>query len=452
MKKRVFLVGIVLSASTALRPAAAITSEELAPEELDPKSAVAAPGERGVSPGRPPELSGDVTLREVLAATLKGSQRLAAYSWEVRSSEAKVIQAGLRPNPELSVSPENFVGSGDFGNQVQYQNTLQLSQLVELGDKRALRTEAASASRDRTVAEYESARVEVLGAATVDFVEVVSVQEEVGLAKLALDQAEGLTKAVERRVKASVGSPLEAKRASILAARAANALLRADRTLRAAKQKLAANWGSTGAELGTARGDLFPTHPLPALDSLLARIAESPDRRVAVAEEKVRAAEAALARSRRVSDVVVSGAWRQGRDLNDQAVVAGLSFPLLVFDRAQGDIAASVAQAEKSKVETASVEVRLRATVFGLYQEIVQAKDEAESIGREILPRTEEALALARAGFAQGLYSQLDLLDAQRTLVEVRRERIEAGSRFHRLTAEVEKLLGTPLWDFRRKR
>lgn len=451
MMTRAFLVGIVLSAYVGLRPAAAITSEPVS-EGPDARSADPAHDEIRAAPGRPAELSGDVTLREVLAATLEGSPRLAAYSWEVRSSEAKVIQAGLRPNPELSVNPENFVGSGAFGDQVQYQNTLQLSQLIELGEKRQLRTEAASAARDRTRAEYESARVEVLGAATVDFIDVVSVQEEVGLAKLALDQAEGLTKAVERRVKASVGSALEAKRARILAARAQNALLRADRTLRAAKQKLAANWGGTGAELGSARGDLFSTHPLPALDSLLARIAESPDRRVAVAEEKIRAAEAALARSRRVSDVVVSGAWRQGRNWDDQAVVAGLSFPLKLFDRAQGDIAASNAQAEKSKVETTSVEVRLRAAVFGLYQEIVQAKDEAESIGREILPRTEEAVALARTGFAQGLYSQLDLLDAQRTLVEVRRERIGAGARFHRLTAEVEKLLGRPLWDLRRKR
>ena len=141
----------------------------------------------------------------------------------------------------------------------------------------------------------------------------------------------------------------------------------------------------------------------------------------------------------------VLGAALAARGVSPDLVVAGLTVPLMIFDRAQGDIAASEAQVEKSKVETTSVEVRLRAAVFALYQEIVQAKEVTEGMAREIVPRTEEAMALARSGFAQGIYSQLDLLDAQRTLVEIRREHVQAGAKYHRLIAEVEKLLGTPL-------
>jgi cobalt-zinc-cadmium efflux system outer membrane protein len=443
MKNRTLLAGMVLCARLESSPAFAITSpDSLAPPDQPEAGSAAAPQGGDVTTA---DFTSGLSLRDALTATLKDSPRLVAYSWEVRSSEAKVLQAGLRPNPELSINPENFVGSGDFGRQVQYQNTLQLSQLIELGDKRALRTDAAAAVRERTSVEYEATRVDVLATATVDFIDVVSAQEEVRLAKVAHMQAEGLVKAVDQRIKASVGSLLEQKRAQVLAARAENAVRQATRALDVAKQKLVANWGSRGTAVGPATGDLFSTHPLPPLASLLERIDGAPERRIAVAEEAVRAAEAALIRSRRVSDVVVAGAWRQGRDWDDQSVVAGVSFPLKIFDRSQGDIAASDAQTEKSKVETTSVEVRLRAVVFGLYQEIVQAKDVAESMTREIVPRTEEAVALARTGFAQGLYSQLDLLDAQRTLVEVRREHIQAGTRYHRLVAEVEKLLGTPL-------
>lgn len=442
MKTRTLILGFLFSVHLGYTPASAISSSESQPAEPDEGTTPAAfDGERAA----PPELSGDLTLSEVLSATLKGSPRLAAYSWEVRASEAKVLQATLRPNPELSLSPENFVGSGAFGNQVQYQNTLQLSQLIELGDKRELRTRAAAAAQDRVRVEYESTRVEVLGTATVDFIEVVSAQEEVRLAKLALAQAEELVRAVERRTKASIGSPLEDKRARILVARAKSSLRAATRSLQVSKQQLVANWGSRGADVRSASGDLFGTHPLPPVEVLFARVAGAPERQAAVAEEKVRAAEAALARSRSVSDVVVSGAWRQGRNWDDQAVVAGVSFPLKIFDRAQGDVVASDAQVEKSKVETRSVEVRLRAVVFALYQEIVQAKEVTDGMASEILPRTEEALALARTGFSQGIYSQLELLDAQRTLIEVRREYIQAGARYHRLVAEVEKLLGTPL-------
>lgn len=434
MKTRTLFVGLVFFTHVGINPAVwAIT----------PPDSLTATRPSAAAPAAP-DFSGGLSLRDALAATLSGSPRLAAFSWEIRTSEAKKLQASLRPNPELSINPENFLGSGDFGRQAQYQNTLQLSQLIELGDKRALRTEAASAVKARTEVEYELTRVEVLAAATTDFIDVVGAQEEVRLARLALSQAQGLVKAVEQRLEASVGSPLEQKRAQVLAARADIAVRQAARTLDGAKQKLVANWGG-GGDIGPAAGDLFATHPLPPLAALLERIDGAPERRIAVAKEAVRAAEAMLTRSRRVSDVVVSGAWRQGRGWDDQAVVAGVSFPLQIFDRAQGDIAASDAQSEKAEVETAAIEVRLRAVVYGLYQEIVQAGDAVEGMTKVIVPRTEEAVALARTGFARGLYSQLDILDAQRTLVEIRREHIQAGTRYHSLIAEIEKLLGTPL-------
>jgi cobalt-zinc-cadmium efflux system outer membrane protein len=354
-----------------------------------------------------------------------------------------VLQAGLRPNPELAINPENFVGSGAFEKQVQYQNTLQLSQLVELGEKRKRRTEVAAANRDRSEIEYEAKRVEVLGEATADFIEALSDQEETRIAKLALEQAEEMVKAVGRRVKASVGSALEEKRAVVLVARARNTLDRTERRMLVSRRKLAANWASRGTEIDRVEGDLTSMHRLPTLETLLARVERAPDRRLAVADEQIRVAEAALARSRRVSDVVVSGAWRQGRNWDDQTVVAGLSFPLKIFDRAQGDIASSDAKLERAKSETASTDVRLNAVVYGLYQEIVQAKGETEAFSKDIVPRTEEEVSLARTGFGQGIYSQLDVLDAQRTLTEVRLERVQAAARYHRLIAEAEKLLGT---------
>lgn len=439
MQKRTVLFGLIVSVGLALRPAAAIDTSDADADATDSPLA----GGVADTPDSSADPAGRVTLRQALAATLRKSPQLTAYSWELRSSEALVLQAGLRPNPELAINPENFVGSGAFEKQVQYQNTLQLSQLVELGEKRKRRTEVAAANRDRSEIEYEAKRVEVLGEATADFIEALSDQEETRIAKLALEQAEEMVKAVGRRVKASVGSALEEKRAVVLVARARNTLDRTERRMLVSRRKLAANWASRGTEIDRVEGDLTSMHRLPTLETLLARVERAPDRRLAVADEQIRVAEAALARSRRVSDVVVSGAWRQGRNWDDQTVVAGLSFPLKIFDRAQGDIASSDAKLERAKSETASTDVRLNAVVYGLYQEIVQAKGETEAFSKDIVPRTEEEVSLARTGFGQGIYSQLDVLDAQRTLTEVRLERVQAAARYHRLIAEAEKLLGT---------
>jgi outer membrane protein TolC len=71
-----------------------------------------------------------LTLAKALALTLEHSPELSAFSWDIRSAEARIIQAKLIPNPEISVEGENlsvFSGS-QSGNEMQ--DTLRLSQLL----------------------------------------------------------------------------------------------------------------------------------------------------------------------------------------------------------------------------------------------------------------------------------------------------------------------------------
>ena len=61
----------------------------------------------------PPETPTDVlTLRQALALALVQNPELRAFSWEVRAAEARTLQAGLRPNPELGLEVENVAGTG----------------------------------------------------------------------------------------------------------------------------------------------------------------------------------------------------------------------------------------------------------------------------------------------------------------------------------------------------
>lgn len=393
--------------------------------------------------GAVPEPTGDLTLQDALAAAQARSPELAAYPWAVRAADAQVIQSGLLPNPEFEVEAENIGGSGAFRGE--FENTLQLSQLIELGGKRARRVDAATLAKDRAAVEYESKRAEVLFETALDFIDAVSEQEVEKLAKVGIMQARGLIDGAKRRTTAGVGSPLEVKRAQILTARAEIAELRAAHRLRAARHKLASRWGGAAPSFGELKGDLFASEPVPSLDVLLARLDAAPERALALAEEKVRTAEVALARTKRTPDLSVTLGFRHGESLDDHAAVAGFSVPLQVFDRAQGEIGGAEALVGKARAETTAVEVRLRAALAGLHQELLRASGEMDVMRKEIIPRAEESLTLARDGFAQGLFSQLDLLDAQRTLVEVRLEYIEAATGYHRLVAELERLLGGPL-------
>jgi cobalt-zinc-cadmium efflux system outer membrane protein len=75
----------------------------------------------------------------------------------------------------------------------------------------------------------------------------------------------------------------------------------------------------------------------------------------------------------------------------------------------------------------------------------LHAATELTALEKEMIPDAESVLKLAREGFEQARFSQLELLDAQRTLVELRLQRIQAAVTYHQFIIEIEKLLGEPL-------
>jgi len=71
-----------------------------------------APAEPSLS-ARPPieEPQGALSLEEVLRAALLQNPELSATAFKVRTAEARTLQAGLLPNPELELEFENFGGT-----------------------------------------------------------------------------------------------------------------------------------------------------------------------------------------------------------------------------------------------------------------------------------------------------------------------------------------------------
>jgi cobalt-zinc-cadmium efflux system outer membrane protein len=95
----------------------------------------------------PVEPTGVIALRDVLALTLMQNPDLAAFSWETRAAEARTLQAGLLPNPEVGVTVENF-GNTALKGVDGTATTVQLSQLVLLGGKISKRKRVAALERD----------------------------------------------------------------------------------------------------------------------------------------------------------------------------------------------------------------------------------------------------------------------------------------------------------------
>jgi cobalt-zinc-cadmium efflux system outer membrane protein len=399
---------------------------------------------RAAAPAAEPLPRGEVTLRDALAAALLDNRSLAPAVAAVHVREGQALQAGTRPNPELKLELENFGGSGANQALESAETTLRLSQLVELGGKRARRLAVAGLERDGAQWDYEARRANVLADTAKAFADVLALQERVALAD-ELTQLAGLAaQAVDAQVRGGGAAPVEITRAQLAGAQAA--LQRADRAreLATARLALAAQWGSSTADFTRARGRLDSLTPPPALAPLLSGIDRNPDLARWATELATREAAIDLERARAVPDITLGAGPRYLSDTDEVALVLEFWVPLPLFDRNQGAIAAAEAELAQSDAARRAAESAVRSALSRTHEAVGAAYDRAIALRDHLLP----AAATLRAGVAdayrQGALRSLDVLDAQRTEFELRDEYLVALAAYQQALADLDRLAGTP--------
>ncbi|MGH8652307.1 MAG: TolC family protein [Gammaproteobacteria bacterium] len=385
---------------------------------------------------------GDLTLREVLSLVLLQNPGLKAFAFEVRAREAAVLQAGLLPNPHLGVVAENF-GNNALQGFDSTAITLQLSQLIELGGKRAARTEATQLARDLAGWDYERERIKVLTETQRAYVDVLSAQRRTALSKQVVALAEEVAAAAAKRVMAGKVSPVEETKVGVATASVRIELTRAERELEAVRARLAATWGSTTApRFKRARGVIEAVLPIPTLEQLMERLRQSPELARWATGLAERNAVVAVEEARAIPDLTASFGVRHFTEPGDDALVVGISLPLPVFNRNQGAILEAQRRLAKAEEERRAMEVRMATALSSAYQTLASAHAEITVLKAQVLPGAQSAFEAASKGYRLGKFGLVDVLDAQRTLFGAKAQYLRALTDYHQSVAQVEGLIG----------
>jgi len=429
-------LGIVLSVIISTSPVGANPTNQKIPrfhqEDQNPV---------GRDSTAPEEPTGTLFLPQALALALTQNPDLAAFSWETRAQEAATLQASFFPNPTFSANAANFgnqVMKGLDGDVV----TLKLSQLIELGGKRAARIEAAALSKELADWDYETKRVDVLTQVSQAFIEVLTAQQRLTLMKQTQELANQMMETTSARVQSGKVSPVEETKAKVVLASVQFELLRAQRELDTARKRLAATWGNTEPRFEAVKGDLDAIMPLPSLDSLQRRLDKNPDLARWATEITQRQALITLEKSKAIPDVTATLGASNYLAHNDYALVAGFSMPLPIFNRNQGGIREAEHQLTRAEAEHRSAEVRITTLLNTVYQKLGTAYAEVSALRQDILPGAQSAYDAAREGYRFGKFGFLDVLDAQRTLFGAKSQYLLALSDYHKSTVELERLIG----------
>lgn len=382
--------------------------------------------------------SAALSLADAQALARAHNPELAHTRLELQALQAAEQQAGTRPNPELGVLVEDT-------RAATRTSTVQLSQPLELGDKRAARQAAAALARQQAAVALAGREAELDAHVAAAFHELLGAQAQLQQAEATLAVARRVAAAAQQRLDAGKVAPLEPARAQVAEAGARADVAQAQSALQLARGRLAALWAQGPQALSPAEGSATALPAAPDEQRLAEWLPDAPALQLARLDVARRQALTDGERARRVPDVTLTVGARRDAELGRTQAVIGLSMPLPLNDRNTGGLLEALRREDQAREALTAATLRLQLDVAEASARLQLSRTQARLLRDEALPTAQTAYDTALKGYELGKFAFLDVLDAQRTLAQLRRELLQHGTDAHRAAAELHRLLGRAL-------
>ncbi|MFO2462288.1 TolC family protein [Pseudomonas sp. 15FMM2] len=380
-------------------------------------------------------LAQTLTLESALNNAFANSPELAAAKWEIDIAQGGRQQAGLLPNPLVSWDAEDT-------RRDSRTTTVKLTQTLELGGKRGARIDVASRGQEAAAQELEQRR-NLLRAEVIDgFYAALRAQERLELAQRSVALAERGRMVADGRVTAGKASPVEATRAQVQLSQIQLELSRAEMGVTDAYRRLAAITGTASIDFQAVESRTLATPALPPTTQLLARLEETAELRLAELQIQQREAGLGLEKAQRIPDLDVSIGSQYDASARERVNVLGVSMPIPLFNRNQGNVLAASRRADQARDVRNATELRLRTETRQALDLWASANNEVRSFNEVILPAAQSAVDSATRGFEMGKFNFLEVLDAQRTLIDARTQYLAALAQATDAWVRIERIYG----------
>lgn len=364
-----------------------------------------------------------VSLEEALQLALKQSPTLMAQQAALFATKAGETTAALRPNPTMNFLAEQFQ-PGQSQQDAQY--TVNVGQPIELGGKRQRRIDSARAATQVATYQLDDARRQVVLQVKSAFAGVLIARQQLALAEAnlkTLDDTERI-----QRIRAEKGdiSELELLRIQVQRFTFARDAADARQALAAARIALRTAAGSLNiAEDFEVVGDLdFKEVSLDRALLVRRALDNRPDLRAADADRERARADHRLARANAWWDITPQIEYQ--RIGPDNTIGFGLSFPLRIFDRNQGEITRTQAEITRVDAVREATALQVLAALDTDRQAALIQRERVISLRDVYLPKATQARDTVEYAYRRGGQSLLDFLDAQRSYRETALAHLQA--------------------------
>ncbi len=378
---------------------------------------------RGAEPPAPP-----LPLEDVLRAAVARAPLVQAADARRDAAEASAAKARRLPNPEASVRVENWRRGSEahpFDATADLDVVAELAQpLPVFGSWSARKGEAAALARAAGAVARGEREALLLEAARL-YLATLRGRDLVAALAESRDVLGTMVATMEKRVAEGWSAEGDLLKLRAENARAGALLTRTTLERDEAATRLAALLGEE-RPVDPARLSMPPPPPLPEGDpESIARAAAASRPAVVAAREAVAATRSALRleKALRAPEPSLTAGYKRTGGLD--TALAGLAFPLPLFDRNGSGVASAAASLRAAEAEARAAELEATADVSARLRAARALDERARRAEVELLGAALGARAAARAAFREGVSEVLPLVDAERSTAEAVAETLD---------------------------
>ena len=358
----------------------------------------------------------NLTLEQAVELALQRNPTLRAQSQGVASAKANEVTAGLLPNPIFVSSSQDF--------------TAGVSQLFERGSKRGRRIDSTKLSTEISVSDLSEARRGLIFSVRKTFTDALLAKSNLELAQENLKNFQEVEDLNTIRFQKGDISGADLLKIELQKLQFENDVQDANLALKTARTTLRTLLAAQElVEEFEIEGEL----KLREFDMSLADLNElalhnRPDLRSVETLKKKTEADIRLAIANSYTDVSLALGYHHTEpgvpsSINplfpagpqENSVGFGFSFPLRIFDRNQGEIARTRAEAIRTSSIAEAVRNQIRNDVEVGYAAFRTSRERVRLYEQVYLNRAKESREIAEFAYKSGRTSILDLLEAERT-------------------------------------
>lgn len=391
-------------------------------------------------------------LGTIIELALARNPVVSSAEGDIEHQRGQRTAAGAYPNPTVmgnaGYGEIRDTGRADIRDSLNRESIFEynfiVGQPVEWPGMRSARKRVADAGLATANAGMSETRLNLITQVKVAFYDLLLAQQDAALAQQNLEIVEGVGRIVKARVKSGEAPQFELIKAEVEVLKAKQLLVRAENVVRVNRVIVDT---LTGGGLGPSymvQGDFLNMSRELRIDKLMARMAqEHPTIQRLLQSVEQSDWRIEFERQSRVPNVTVNGSY--WREIGREAVQGGLSVPVPVWYRRQGEIAASLGTKRREEAELLRARNELARAVHQHYQDARTTAELIDVFDKGLLKQAQEALRLAQFSFQQGASSLLEVFDAQRVQRQIQMDYAQARYELSVALARLERAVGGAL-------